>query len=319
MRETIRRKPLVLLALLATVVMTSGCMSSDSKPTPSALVPTAVAVENEVVATIGKSSITRQQLIDQLLSSYGSQTLRSMMLLEAVNAEAAKLQIQVTDEELEQELHAMKQGYEDEEQFYRAMEEQLGMNREEVREDARYRLLLEKLSIQHITVTPAEIDEYFEQHAEEFKPRKQVQLAQIVVQTRELAEGLLTKLTEGEDFADLARAYSLDEFTAEEGGEVGWVEEHDPFEAQAILETAMDMQVGEITGPIETDQGYVILRLDGRSELQARSEEAIRMEIERQIALGRAVSTRELERSLLDKYGANVKETSFAGALTGDD
>ncbi len=309
-RETIRREPLVLLALLVTMVMTSSCQSSSSKPISGESSPKESVVESDVVATIGKSAISRQSLLDQLLSIHGSQTLRSMMLLIAVQEEADSLKIEVKEDELEQELSHMKQGYEDEEQFYKAMNE-LGMDRNEVREDARYRLLLEKISIHNVTVNPSEVDAYLEEHRGEFLPLKSYQLAKIVVQTKELADGLLVQLAAGEDFAELARQYSIDEFTADEGGELGWVEEQDPFEAHEVLEAVSSMQVGETTGPIQTDQGYVVVRLDGRSESQTMSEEDMRKAIQHQVALGKAVSLRDLEQSLLTKYNADVKEPSL--------
>jgi foldase protein PrsA len=314
MRETIRFKPLVLLALLATLMMTSAC-KSNSAPVPiqSNSVPTKSIEKDETVATIGNLSISRQQLVDQLLSGYGSQALRTMMLSEAVNEEANSLGIRVTDNELEQELSLMKQGYDDEEQFYKAMDEQLGMNREEVREEAHYRLLLEKLSIRNVDVTPSEIDQYLEEHREEFKPSKQYQIAQIVVESKEEAQGLLNQLVDGVDFGTLAKRYSLDEFTADEGGNVGWVEEHDPFVDPGILQAVLSMKVGEVTGPIQTEEGFILVQLNGRSEeeLSPKTTEEIRMDVRRQVALGKAVSLKDLEQMLLDKYNAKVLEPSL--------
>jgi foldase protein PrsA len=109
----------------------------------------------------------------------------------------------------------------------------------------------------------------------------------------------------------LARTYSLDEFTADEGGELGWVEDQDPFESQTILQAAASMQVGEVTGPLQTEEGYVIVRLDGRSESQTESEAEIRMEIKRQLALGKAGSMRDLEQALLIKYHADIRTPSL--------
>ncbi|QJD85883.1 peptidyl-prolyl cis-trans isomerase [Cohnella herbarum] len=313
MRETIRRKPLVLLALLATLAMTSGCKSDAEPAAPGAsgTIPKAQKADDELVATVGKVTITRGQLLEQLLAAYGAQTLRSMMLQEAVNEEAATLHIEVTDDELEVELRLMRQGYEDEEDFYRAMNEQLGMNREEVRSDARYRLLLEKIALGDITVTQSEIDRYLEEHPDQFLPKEQYQWAQIVVLTDERARQLLALLEEGEDFAELARSNSLDEFTADEGGNVGWIEAGDPFEAPALLETVAMMQVGEVTGPIELDKGYAIVRLDGRREIRTKSPDEIASEVRKQLALGKALPIQELEQNLLEKYRAEVKDATL--------
>lgn len=312
MRETIRQRPLVLLALLATLILTSGCSSnSEPSPTPSGNVPKETIPVEDIVAEIGDVSITRQQLMDRLLSEYGNQTLRSMMLIEAVNKEAEAFGITVTDDELNQEINILMQGYEDEEQFYKAMREQLNMDQRDIREDARYRLLLEKLSIRDVGVTPSEIDQYLEEHHQEYEPQKQFQIAQIVVETKEEADELLSQLTDGADFGELARMHSVDEFTADEGGALGWIEENDPFEAPEVLQAVVSMQVGEVKGPLEVELGHAIIKLDGRKVLGTKTEEEIRLEVRRQIALGKAVSMRELEQMLLNKYKATIKVSTL--------
>jgi foldase protein PrsA len=300
MRETIRHKPVVLLTLLASLIMTSGCKSDP--------LPAETAAKDEIVATVGNVSIYRQQLLEKLVSSHGSETLRGMLLSEAVNEEAKSLRITVTDDELEQELNLMRQGYEDEEQFYKAMEEQLGMNREELREDAQYRLLLEKLAIHDVTVTDSEIDQYLQEHREEFQPLKKYQIAQIVVGKKEQAQELLVQIADGEDFGVLARKFSLDEFSADQGGDLGWVEDQDPFETPGVLQVVEGMHVGEVNGPIPTDQGYIVVKLNGRSVEKTKSDEAIHLEARRQIALDKAVSMKDLEKVLLEKYNAKVTE-----------
>jgi foldase protein PrsA len=312
MRETIRQWPLVLLALLASLVMTSGCKSNPQlTPSPSGNVPEKTFTKEEIVAEVGGITITRQQLMDRLVTAYGSQVLRSMMLTVVVNEEAKQLGIKVTDEEIMQELSFLSQGYEDEEQFYQAMEEQLGMSRQEVEEDARYRLSLEKLSVHNVEVTDAEIDQYLVEHQEELEPRQLFQIAHIVIESKETADALLTQLIEGADFADIARMYSVDEFTADAGGDLGWVENRDPFEDPKVLNAVAAMQLGEVTGPIETERGYVLVQLNGRKELGSKSDEEIRLEVSRQLALGKAVSMQKLEQVLLDKYQAEVKQPSY--------
>jgi foldase protein PrsA len=316
MRETIRRMPLVLLALLATWILATGCTSDpDSAPSPivkeSESPPSQTNTNEDVVATIGEVSLSRDQLMQRLLSDYGAQTLRSMMLTEAVKKEAESLRIEVSEEELEQELTLMRQGYEDEDQYYAAMQEQLGMNREELREDTRYRLLLEKLSIRNVVVTDFEIDQYLEEHQEELQPKKQYQLSQIVVTKKEEAEKLLDQLVEGAEFSTLAKQYSEDDFTADSGGDLGWVEDHDPFEDPGVLEAAASLQVGGISGPIKTEQGYTLIQLNGRNTTNAKSEEAVRMEVRRQLALGKADSMSDMEQALLKKYQGLVLDPSL--------
>jgi foldase protein PrsA len=291
----------------------SGCTSDPAveSASPFGSAPEDPHKNSDVIASIGGISITREQLTDRVLAEYGQQALRSMMLAEAVDQEAGALRLQVTDDELEQELRSMRQGYEDEKQFYAAMKEQLGMSAQQVRQDAEYRLLLEKVAIHNVNVTDEEIDRYLHEHQDEYKPRKQYRLAQILVTEEQEAESVLSQLDGGADFGALARRYSADEFTADNGGDLGWVEDPDPFEDPQVLQTASSMKVGQVTGPIKTGEGYVILQLNGKTEVTAKSPEAIRAEARRQLALERAGSLRELEQSLLTKYEAKIVEPSL--------
>lgn len=314
MRETKRHwRPLVLGALLGAWMSLSGCTSDPSSESPSPIgsPPGETGTVGNVIASIGGVSITRDQLTDRLLQDHGAQTLRTMLLVEAVNKEAEKLRVTVTEDELAEELRNMRQGYESEQQFYDAMKEQLGLSREEVREDARYRLLLEKLAIRNVNVTEEEIDRYIEEHREEFEPHRQYRLAQIVVKDEADAESILSQLDGVADFGVLARRYSLDEFTADSEGDLGWVEEQDPFEDPEVLRFAASMEVGQVTGPISTGQGYVILQLNGIREVSQKPREDIRTQVRRQLALERAGSLRELEQSLLTKYGAEIKDPAL--------
>lgn len=326
MRETIRLWPLVLLALFTWVL--SGCDSSSDDasempaPTPSAVRPTNVAdkpiethsttgLANDIVARVGVASITREELTDRLLMQNGKQTLRELMLAAAVQQEVDSLGLQVTEGELEQELLSMMQGYDGEEQFYDSMREQLGMSRDDVRKEARYRLLMEKLSVQDVVVTDREVDDYLAAHPELTSDRYQYQLAQIVVEDEVTARELLSQLKGGAAFAALAEQYSLDEFTAEDGGSLGWVDGQDPFIDPEVLRAASEMSVGTITGPIAVDSGYVILELNGRSVEEPRPIEDIRTAVRRELALGKAEPARVLEQALLTKYGAEVLDESL--------
>ena len=68
------------------------------------------------------------------------------------------------------------------------------------------------------------------------------------------------RLDSGEDFAALAREFSADSFSAERGGDLGWLavgEEPAPEFAEALL----DMQPGDISAPVRTDYGFHLIRL----------------------------------------------------------
>ena len=112
--------------------------------------------------------------------------------------------------------------------------------------------MMDQLVRKQITVTQEEIDEYYEQMHKEYT------LSQIVVMNEELAWELRDRALAGEDFAELAKEYSIDE-SGRNGGFVGsdtvgrilwWVEE-----------ALFGLQEGDITTPLSTNTGYAILKV----------------------------------------------------------
>jgi len=86
----------------------------------------------------------------------------------------------------------------------------------------------------------------------------------ILVETEEEARQVLERLRAGEDFAALAKEFSIDEATKEEGGDLGWFPRGQM--APEFEEAAFNTPVGEITEPISTTFGYHIIEILGREE-----------------------------------------------------
>jgi peptidyl-prolyl cis-trans isomerase SurA len=93
------------------------------------------------------------------------------------------------------------------------------------------------------------------------------------------------KLDSGEDFAELARAYSDDPTTANLGGDMGWF----PPEAYGdrVYQTLQALGPGETSEPFQTMGGWHIMELLETRETD-RTEEAIRSEARDKIRMQRA-------------------------------
>jgi peptidyl-prolyl cis-trans isomerase D len=92
------------------------------------------------------------------------------------------------------------------------------------------------------------------------------------------AEGLVKRLQAGEDFAKLAKEYSQDPGSANQGGDLGWSERKvfvGPF-----ADAAFGMKVDEIKGPVKTQFGYHILKLDGIQPPSVKTFEQSKPELE---------------------------------------
>jgi foldase protein PrsA len=319
MRNTGRPlRRLVWVTLLSAAVGLTGCTSAMPSgkvaASPNASDGKSDPAKDESAATIGGKTITRSELMDRLLSSYGANVLRDMMLHEAVQREAEKFGFTVTDKEMQQELKSMSDGYESQGQFYAEMKKQLGMDRNAVREDASYRLLLEKLATRDVHISDAETERYYKEHESEYGPHRQFELALIVTTTQEEANGILTQLEQGADFGTLAGQYSIDASTAQTGGYLGWVDEKDTFQDPKLLQSAAQLKEGEATGPIQTNAGYAVLELKGTKSTPRQELSVVQEDIRRQLAMEQAVPIHEMEQRLLEKYGAKVLDPRLSGA-----
>ena len=92
------------------------------------------------------------------------------------------------------------------------------------------------------------------------------------------AEGILKRAQAGEDFAQLAKEFSQDPGSAQQGGDLGWSERKawvPPF-----ADAAFSMKVDEIRGPVKTQFGYHILKLAGIQPASVKTFEQSKADLE---------------------------------------
>jgi peptidyl-prolyl cis-trans isomerase D len=92
------------------------------------------------------------------------------------------------------------------------------------------------------------------------------------------AEGILKRAQSGEDFSKLAKEFSQDPGSANQGGDLGWSERKifvGPF-----ADAAFSMKVDEIKGPVKTQFGYHILKLVGIQPPSVKSFDTVKAELE---------------------------------------
>ena len=82
-------------------------------------------------------------------------------------------------------------------------------------------------------------------------------------------------------FGDLAAKFSKDPGSAEKGGDLGFFGRG--LMVRPFDEAAFSMKVGDIAGPVETQYGYHIIRLDAIKPVQTTPLQAVRAQIEAEI------------------------------------
>ncbi|MGY5340895.1 peptidylprolyl isomerase [Paenibacillus glucanolyticus] len=264
------------------------------------------------VASIQDRAITEDEWVDELKKRYGREMLMTMLNRQAVALEAKAKGIDITTAEVDAEIDVMSRSYGSKERFLSEMENQLGITEAELRMETTYRMLLEKIATSDVYIEPQQIDAYLELYPDQFRPKKQLNLSMIEVASEDEANQAMDRLENGEDFAALASEISLDEYTREEGGQIGLIEEDDPFLPPALLDAALELEPGDIAGPISLTDTYAIVYLHDIIEPKAPSEDKIREAVRKQLALEQSISLSELERQLREKYEARIS----AGTVT---
>ena len=78
---------------------------------------------------------------------------------------------------------------------------------------------------------------------------------------------------------------SIEEFSANEGGDIGYISEEDERYPIEYIQVAKKLKTGTYSKPIKVEQGYAILKLEGKISGKKYAFEDVKEQIRRQIAL----------------------------------
>lgn len=129
-------------------------------------------------------------------------------------------------------------------------------------------------------VSDEAIQTAYDAQVEAFQPRPEYDASHILVATEEEANAVLEEINGGADFAEVAKEKSTDG-SAGQGGSLGWF-----GQGQMVpeFETAVvGMEKGAVAGPIQTQFGWHLIKLNDTRESAAPSLEETRPQIEQQL------------------------------------
>ena len=167
--------------------------------------------------------------------------------------------------------------------------------------DVEYIEVLRSDIAQGIGVSEEELADYYEINKDRYLQEEQRQARHVLVlfnDDEDAAEAkaneLLSQIQGGASFADVAREHSADTLTADQGGDLG-------FQTQSALDSDLaaaifSMEEGEIEGPVKSEFGFHIVRLDQISQPGPLPLEQVRSELTIELQQQKAESRfRELE------------------------
>jgi peptidyl-prolyl cis-trans isomerase SurA len=143
--------------------------------------------------------------------------------------------------------------------------------REDIRKEITLQLLRQRDVLQHISVTPREIDQFLDKQSKTPSERNEYNVSHILVAVGQeasqsqldaaakRAQDVYERAKGGEDFAKLAVAYSNSQ-TALDGGALGW---RKGSELPTFLtDVVARLRPGEVSEPLRTPTGFHIIRLN---------------------------------------------------------
>ncbi len=109
----------------------------------------------------------------------------------------------------------------------------------------------------------------------------------------EKAKLLFAQIQEGKSFAELAEEFSADTLSAKNGGDLGFIA---PGDMDAEFEkTLFDLNLGEVSKPVKTAQGFHLIKLQ---EIKAKQVKSFS---DSKVAIEKEYRAREANRILIDK------------------
>ncbi|MFE8704055.1 peptidyl-prolyl cis-trans isomerase [Cytobacillus sp. FJAT-54145] len=231
----------------------------------------------EVVATVGKDTITREDWLNEIETRYGQDVLQDIIDGIVIKSMAEKYNIDISDKEIEQELLMVKTMY--------GSYGDDSANEEEWKEQIKNNLLLEELLTKDVVVSEEEMKAYYEQNSSYYHIPTSYHLSHIVVKTEEEAEQTLKELNQGSNFATLAMERSIDEFSANQGGDLGYITEEADHFSRNYLKVVEQLKPGKWSDAILTEDGYSIVMLHERINGKEFPYNEVKNQVRRQIAL----------------------------------
>lgn len=265
------KKKFLAFTLAASVVALSACSGSD-----------------EVVMSSKAGDVTKEEFYKEMKTSVGEQALQ-MIILEKVLENKYKVDDKLVEAEFTKNKEQLGENFE-------AVLAQQGQTPDSFKKMIRLNKLQEAALTDGIEVSDEELNKRVKESQTEINARH------ILVEDEETATEVKEKLDKGEDFAKLAKEYSTDPGSKEEGGNLDWF-------AYGVMVpefwgAAYDLEPGVVSKPVQSDHGFHIIEVkEKRQKEDDKITDDKKAEIRQELMMEKADDSQ-----LLTKVSALVKE-----------
>ena len=235
------------------------------------------------VVTVNGQTITHEQLDQKLEGSPAAKSqLQNMVQTDLIDQYAQKNNITVSSDEIAKIEDQYKAQYPGDQwdQLLKAR----GLSEQDVQDLIRHQIILDKATGKDITITDAQIKQYFDKNHAQFDTPAMARARHILVPDLKTAQKVEADLKAGKDFAAEAKQYSTDPGSRDKGGELGW------FRKGAMVPAfdayAFTGPLGKISAPIKSPFGYHVIqdeeRKPGTTATLANTRDKIKQQLRQQ-------------------------------------
>jgi peptidyl-prolyl cis-trans isomerase C len=263
------------------------------------------------------------KLSDADLTTFKNRTLEGLINAELLYQQSQKEEIKVDDQAVNKEIERFKKRFSEEpgdktadEAAYKEALKRMNVSDKELRAEIQRNLainrLLDTIVRQKITVTDEESKKYYNNNLDLYRQPEQVKVSLITIkvtpnakesekiQARKQIEMVQKKVKQGEDFGKLAKAYSEGP-NAQRGGAWGYLKRDK--KADPIRDAAFALNVGEVSGIVETQFGYHLIKVTDKKPAGSISYEKVQPMIEQRLI-------KEKEKTEIQTYIENLKKSA---------
>jgi peptidyl-prolyl cis-trans isomerase C len=276
----INRLRLLSLFVLFLLSVSAGC---NSEPVVEKVTPLIRINDQEISKAEFLTAFEKSLQKDQPLSGVEREELQRSFLVqlidrELIHGEARRLNISISEAELETALQGYRQDYP--ESSFETMLKERGLTLAFWREELKESLIMEKLLDQavysRVTITDMEVAAYFKDNHDQFDRPTQVRARQIVVAEEAEGQKVLNLLRQGQPFAEVAAEYSLSP-DAQQGGDLGFFGRGEmPPEFDEIV---FDLPVSRLSKLVKSEYGYHIFMVEEKRNAARLSKQEATAEI----------------------------------------
>lgn len=200
----------------------------------------------------------------ELIKNLKERTFEDLVLQKLVYQDAKKQGIKVSNDETDKTLNNFKQSQNKAvADGFKLFLEQMKITEKDLRVEIEISQLYQKLEDKvtgTIKISDAEVQKYYNDNKDKFQEPGGMQIYRILVDSEQKAGEVMGKLKQGGDFAALAKEYSIDPGSKDNGGDVGLVNATTNFVPE-FKTVALALQAGQLNPqPVKSQFGYHIIK-----------------------------------------------------------